>query len=57
VNNLNGGRAALTDNTLLTDLLDGQGLTTSGDATADLVITDRTGAAHNIDLDALTTIG
>jgi flagellar hook-associated protein 2 len=53
-----GGSAGVntTADTLLDDLFDGNGLSTSGTGQADITITDRAGATANINLDALTTV-
>lgn len=62
LDHLNGGAgvyntaATLTGQTLIADLFQGAGLTTSGDALADINVQDRTGATYQIDIDGLVTV-
>ncbi|MAE60560.1 MAG: hypothetical protein CMJ49_04285 [Planctomycetaceae bacterium] len=66
--NLNGGQgvssvfslspSVLTDGTLLSELFDGAGLTTSGSAAVDVRLLERDGSPQiNVDLDTATTVG
>ncbi|MEM7228159.1 MAG: flagellar filament capping protein FliD [Planctomycetota bacterium] len=56
---IQGGNGAngIRNDTLLTELNGGAGITTTGDVNPDLTFTDRNGVSYDVDIDGLTTVG